>query len=269
MTRKSTPFYIRLLVRMLGFIVLFYLLPAGCMFAQHQITKNHQSWWELRRDSSDQAPSAIDNDMAVIQVYAARAARWKGSLGVHTWVATKRSNETYYTRMEVIGYSVTWGYDAVRIRSGSPDSYWFGNRPTLLRDIRGGDKVDALIDRLHASAKAYPYNDVYKVWPGPNSNTFTAYLARAVPELQLELPSTAVGKDYMPWHNAVSRTPSGLGGQLSLKGYAGVLVGIEEGVELNLFGLTAGVDAWPPALKLPAVGRIGFTDYKRFNETEL
>ncbi len=256
-------------LRAIGFVVLFYLLPAGCMFAQHKVTNGHQSWWELRRDSSEQAPPAKDSDEAIIQVYAARAARWKGSFGVHTWIATKRTSESRYTRMEVIGYSVFWGHDAVRVRNGLPDGYWFGNRPTLLREIRGGDKVDALIDRLYDAAENYPYNHSYHVWPGPNSNTFTAFMARAVPELRLELPSTAIGKDYQPWNKSLSKSPSGTGAQLSFKGYAGVLVGLEEGVELNLFGLTAGIDAWPPALKLPAVGRIGFSDLKRFNEADL
>lgn len=259
----------RWLLRAMGVIVVFYLLPAGCMFAQHQAYSGHASWWELRRDSSEQAPPPNESDEAIIQVYAARAARWRGSLGVHTWIATKRRSESRYTRMEVIGYSVRWGHDAVRIRTGSPDGYWYGNRPYLLRDIRGGEKVDALIDRLFAAANAYPYNDTYRVWPGPNSNTFTAHLARALPELRLELPSTAIGKDYMPWKNALAKTPSGTGSQLSLKGYAGLIVGIEEGVELNILGLTAGIDLYPPALKLPAVGRLGFSDYRRFNEADL
>ncbi len=256
-------------LRIIGFIVLFYLLPAGCMFAQHQVGDANKSWWELRRDSSEQAPPAADSSEAVIQVYAARAARWRGSFGVHTWVATKRRSENRYTRMEVIGYSVFWGNDAVRIRGGSPDSYWFGNRPYLLRDIRGGENVDALIDRLHAAANRYPYNHTYKVWPGPNSNTFTAYLARAVPELRLELPSTAIGKDYVSWKQLVSRSPSGTGAQFSLKGYGGLLVGLEEGLEVNVLGLTAGVDLYPPAIKLPAVGRLGFSDYRRFNEADI
>ena len=41
-----------------------------------------------------------------------------------------------------------------------------------------------------------------------------------------------------------------------------MLVGLEEGVEINLFGLSAGVDIWPPAIKLPAVGRVGIPDFK-------
>lgn len=239
------------------------------MFAQHQVSDSRTAWWELRRDSSNQAPRATETNEAIVQVYAARAARWRGSFGVHTWVVTKRQSEKRYTRMEVIGYSVSWGRDAVRIRNSSPDGYWFGNRPYLLRDIRGGDKVDAIIDRLHQAASDYPYNHTYKVWPGPNSNTFTAFLARAVPELRLELPATAIGKDYVEWKQVVSISPSGTGVQLSLKGYGGVLLGLEEGLELNVLGLTAGIDLAPPALKLPAVGRIGFSDYRRIDETDL
>lgn len=233
------------------------------MFAQHKIGNDNDGWWNLRRDSSEQAPPANQTDDAIIQVYAARAARWRGAFGVHTWFATKRTDESRYTRLEVIGYSVYYGSDAVRVRGGSPDAYWFGNRPTLLREIRGGKEVDAIIDRLHERARSYPYNNTYHVWPGPNSNTFTAYVARGLPELRLELPSTAIGKDYMPWREGISRTPSNTGAQLSLKGYGGVILGIEEGLELNLLGLTAGIDLYPPALKLPAIGRLGFSDFKR------
>lgn len=229
---------------------------------------NKKSWWELRRDSSEQAPPAA-TDEAIIQVYAARAARWRGKVGVHTWISTKRRSEKTYTRMEVVGWGVSRGRNAVRIREGSPDNYWFGNRPVLLRDIRGTEKVEALIDRVHEAANSYPYNDVYTIWPGPNSNTFTAYVARAVPEMRLDLPSNAVGKDYVPWNKLISKSPSGTGAQLSFKGYAGLLLGVEEGIEINVLGFTAGVDLYPPALKLPAAGRIGFSDYRRINESDL
>ena len=256
----------RWLLRVIGFIAVFYLLPTGCMFVQHN-ANNSKSWWELRRDSSEQAPPA-EIDEAIIQVYAARAARWRGNVGVHTWIATKRRSEKNYTRMEVFGWGVSRGRDAVRIREGSPDNYWFGSRPVLLRDIRGAEKVEALIDRVYEAANSYPFNHVYTVWPGPNSNTFTAHVARSVPEMRLDLPSTAVGKDYVPLKEFVSKSPSGTGAQISFKGYAGPLLGLEEGFEINVLGFTAGVDLYPPALKLPAVGRIGFSDYRRFNESD-
>ena len=253
--------------RTLSIILLLFFLPVGCMVAAHYSDDQASDRSRNRHGSTQQAPTA-DSEEAVIQVYAARAARWRGAFGVHTWIATKRRDERQYTRLEVIGYRVYWGGSAVQIRSGTPDGMWFGNYPVLLRDMRGGEQVDALINRLHQAAQDYPYASTYKVWPGPNSNTFTAFLARRVPELRLELPSNAIGKDYLPGGALVAMTPSGTGAQLSLGGYAGVLAGFEEGVEINLLGLTAGIDLYPPAIKLPGVGRLGFPEARRLTMPE-
>jgi len=239
-----------------------FIAPVGCMVVAHY-SSNDSDWQGFGRHGSTQQAPDSESDEAVIQVYAARAARWRGAVGVHTWIATKRSDERHYMRLEVIGYRVRWGGDAVRVRQGVPDGMWFGNRPTLLREIRGDDTVNEMIDTLHEAARSYPYNDHYKVWPGPNSNTFIAHLARQVPQLRLELPSTAIGKDYLPGGRIFSRTPSGVGVQLSARGYMGLLAGLEEGVELNFLGLTAGIDLSPPAIKLPGIGRVGFSDTRR------
>src|SRR5205823_5005954 len=94
-------------------------------------------------------------------------------------------------------------------------------------------------------------------WPGPNSNTFTAWVGRRVPELRLRLPPTAIGKDYLPGGALAGTTPSGTGVQLSLYGLGGVAVGWDEGIELNFLTLNFGVDLTRPALKLPVLGRLG------------
>ena len=52
-------------------------------------------------------------------------------------------------------------------------------------------------------------------------------------------------------------SPGGRGVQLSLFGLAGLLAGVDEGIEINLLGLTFGVDVKDPALKLPGGGRVG------------
>jgi len=248
-------------VRAAALVLTLFVLPPGCMVVAHY-GGDGAGPWRARHGSADLAPEAASPD-AVIQVYAARAARWRGAIGVHTWMATKRTDERAYTRLEVIGYRVYWGGGAVRVRQGTPDSIWFGNTPTLLREIRGDERVDALIDRLHAAAELYPHDDTYHVWPGPNSNTFIAHLARVVPELRLELPANAVGKDWLDGGRIAALTPSGTGAQLSLGGYAGILLGVEEGIEVNLLGLSAGIDLVPPAIKLPGIGRIGFPDLRR------
>jgi hypothetical protein len=41
-------------------------------------------------------------------------------------------------------------------------------------------------------------------------------------------------------------------------GVAGLSIGRAEGLELNLLGLTLGIDPLAPALKLPGIGRIGW-----------
>jgi Protein of unknown function (DUF3750) len=137
-----------------------------------------------------------------------------------------------------------------------PDNYWFGARPQLVLERRGPD-VDVIIEKVRSAVARYPYPNEYRAWPGPNSNTFTAYIGREVPELGLDLPSNAIGKDFLPEGALFARTPSGTGFQLSFYGVAGILVGLQEGLELNLLGLNVGVDASVPAVKLPAIGRLG------------
>jgi len=248
--------------RGLAAIAAIFFLPLGYAVTAHY-TDGSQAvdWRSARRDSSGLAPDPVLTREAVIQVYAARAVRWRGAFGVHTWITAKPQGADHYNRFEVIGFGVARGGKAVRVRSGVPDAYWFGSRPTLLREVRGGAEVDRLIERLHAAAASYPYDGEYRVWPGPNSNTFVAHLARALPELRLELPPTAIGKDYLPGGAVVARSPSGSGLQLSLGGVLGVTVALEEGFEFNLLGLSAGIDLWPPALKLPGIGRLGLPEH--------
>jgi hypothetical protein len=213
-------------------------------------------WSQARRDSSQQAPDPAQVFDPVVQVYAGRAFGWRGAFGVHTWIATKRRGADHYVRHEVIGWGVRYGADAVRVGPGIPDTYWFGSKPVILVDLRGPE-VETLIDQIEAAGKRYPYNNRYSVWPGPNSNTFTAFVARQVPALRVDLPPTAIGKDFLPVSSPVASSPSGTGFQVSIVGLAGLMLAFEEGLEVNLLGLTFGLDVNPPALKLPGIGRIG------------
>lgn len=243
----------------LAFLLLFVTPTLASLGTHWAVDKHAVPWHEARRDSSGQAP---DTSAAVVQVYAGRAFRWRGALGVHTWIAVKPSGAPSYTRYEVFGWGVRRGRPAVLIRSTlTPDGYWFGSRPQLLFDRRGGDgsniNIDAMIAAIDAAARSYPYNDSYQLWPGPNSNTFTAHIARQVPGLNIDLPPTAIGKDYLPGGRLIATSPSGSGWQLSLFGLAGVMLALDEGIELNLLGLSVGVDLLRPALKLPGLGRLG------------
>ena len=66
-----------------------------------------------------------------------------------------------------------------------------------------------------------------------------------------------MGKDFLPDGGLFAAAPSGSGYQISLYGLAGILIAGKEGVEVNLLGLSLGLDAVRPALKLPALGRLG------------
>ena len=67
----------------------------------------------------------------------------------------------------------------------------------MIADVRG-PAAAAAIPTIEAAIAAYPHRGPgdYRVWPGPNSNTFVATVLRAVPELAIALPPDAVGKDF-------------------------------------------------------------------------
>ena len=170
-------------------------------------------WYQARRDPTGLAPGPATTPEAVIQVYAARAVKWRGLFAVHSWIVVKPSRAPRYTRYEVLGFGVKRGAPALRIDRTGPDNYWFGASPQLLLDRRG-PACDGLIERIREAVACYPYPHAYRAWPGPNSNTFTAHVARAVPELGLALPAHAIGKDFLPGRGVCARAPSGTGFQL-------------------------------------------------------
>lgn len=223
---------------------------------QHSLSPGN--WRSASRDSVGLAPDPARTPEAVVQVYAARAVRWRGYFGVHTWIAAKPSNAPSYTVYEVLGWRLRRGGTAVVVRDRAPDGRWFGNAPDLLAELRG-PPVDDIIARIERAVAAYPYADTYRVWPGPNSNTFTAFILREVPELRTDLPPNAIGKDYLG-SSLVAATPSGTGAQLNLLGVLGLMVGVEEGIELNILGLTFGIDPKSLAFKLPMAGSLSLMD---------
>jgi hypothetical protein len=238
----------------LGLLALF-VLPTAVSFALPD-PRGSVPWYEARRDPTGMAPDPAATPEAVVQVYAAPAVSWRGRFAVHTWIAVKPTGADRFSRYEVVGFGVAGGAPSVRVDRMGPDNYWFGARPWIVLDRRGAG-VDAMIDKIRGAVASYPYPHAYRAWPGPNSNTFLAYIARQVPELRLALPSNAIGKDFLPGGALFARAPSGTGFQLSLYGAAGLLLAADEGFELNLLGLTAGLDITAPALKLPAIGRLG------------
>ena len=213
-------------------------------------------WRSASRESSLIAPRPETTPEAVVQVYSARAFSWRGIFAVHTWISLKPKHATKYTVYEVIGWHTLKGGSAIQIHQNEPDRYWYGARPKILSDLRGAEATEA-IKGIKAAAAAYPYANTYTTWPGPNSNTFTAFIIRHVPELTTDLPPLAIGKDFLPHGKIHSRPPSGTGIQISILGVLGILISVNEGIEFNLLSLSFGIDPGDLAIRLPIIGKIG------------
>ncbi len=223
----------------------------------------HAAWWMSHDDavawhradwsSAGLLPAARAKQEATVYVLAARTGRWKGIFAHHSWIVIKERGATTYTRFD----KVAWGRP-VKINNWAPDARWYGHAPMLVAAFEG-PQAERLIPKIKAAVLRYPLSQPgdYFVWPGPNSNSFIAYVLAAIPEAGVALPPTAIGKDWRVDSQIVGPPPSGTGIQLSLGGLFGVTIAWVEGLEINILGLVAGLDVRRPAIKLPGFGRIG------------
>lgn len=155
-----------------------------------------QKWYETSREPAGIAAHPDKESDAIIEFYAADAFSWRGWFAVHTWVAIKEKNATEYTVFEVVGWRVKRGLPALKeYKTTTPDRYWYGAKPEKFLSLKG-DKAEQLIPQVLSAVKAYPWKNEYTLFPGPNSNTFPAWIGLQVPELNLEMPFRAIGSGY-------------------------------------------------------------------------
>lgn len=219
----------------------------------------HRDWRTANRSSAGISPRPNQTSEAIVEVFVARTINWRGYLSVHSWIATKEKNAKTYLTYQVMGWNLYSSGNAVSVREDIPDRYWFGAKPQLIEELRG-EKAENAIKHIKILAADYPFKTIYKVWPGPNSNTFISHIIREVPELTVEIPSNAIGKDWLVPFKIFAKSESGSGWQVSVLGILGFTIGKAEGIEVNLFGISFGIDFLSPAIKLPFIGRLGFKD---------
>jgi len=214
-------------------------------------------WRGASHNPTGLAPDPAIVKEAVIQVYAARSFSWRGAFGVHMWIAAKPENAEFYTRYELVGWKLHNSDSALSIsNTRAADAQWYNAKPWVIKEFRG-EAATIIMANIEKAAESYPYKGEYGMWPGPNSNTFIAHMARELPGLQLDLPPTAIGKDYLPNGAIFMKAPSGTGYQFSLFGLFGIIIAVEEGIEINILSLVIGLDINDMAIKLPGIGKIG------------
>lgn len=217
------------------------------------------SYLTANRESSLLAPLPNIDKEAIVQIYAARAFNWRGLFSLHLWLSVKPKNAASYTVYQVVGWRSFRGLPALSVAEDMPDRIWFNQKPKVLLDIRG-QEAENLIPKINEAIKHYPYANEYVTWPGPNSNTFIAYLARLIPEMKFALPSNAIGKDFTG-NKFLIKAPSNTGYQLSIYGYFGIMLALKEGLEINLLGFVYGISPATFSIKLPGFGDIRLDNF--------
>ena len=204
---------------LLAFLVLF-LLPIAARAAMFAFEDRPRSWRDADWSSTGSLPPAAGHPEARILVLSGRTGGLKGVVAVHSWIVIKRANARSWTRYDVVG----WG-NPVRINGWAPDGRWYGTPPAVVADVRGA-QAETLLPQIEAAVRSYQYANAgdYRMWPGPNSNTFVATVLRAVPQLGVIMPSNAIGRDFRPRPYA-GWSDSGTGVEASLWGLLGVKLG--------------------------------------------
>ena len=226
-----------------------FLAPALVHFGVWALKDRPGSWHQADWSSAGILPPATDDRAARVYLFSARTGGLKGAFATHSWLVLKRENATRYDRYDVVG----WGRP-VRKNGYEADARWYSNVPIIEYEVNG-DRASTMIPKIEAAIAEYPWQNRgdYTLWPGPNSNTFVASVIRSVPGFDASTPSTGVGRDYPENGNWIHLDRHG-SLRLSAGGYAGLVVGMQEGVEVNLFGLVAGVNPMKLEFKVPAFG---------------
>ncbi len=239
--------------RLAAAFLIIYLLPALASAGWWYMQDRPQSWRDADWSSAGVLPEAAESTEAAIYVFSATTGGMKGAVASHAWIVTKAEGASTYDRYDKVG----WG-KPIRKNGYPADARWYSNEPRLVVSVTGTE-ANRLIPKIEAAIARYPYASPggYRIWPGPNSNTFVAHVLRSVPELGVVLPPDAVGRDYLPKGKLFQIDADGRDLHATLYGLAGISAGVRSGLELHFFGLVAGFDFANPGIKIPALGRIG------------
>jgi hypothetical protein len=233
-------------------LLLVFVMPALATAGWWGMQEHPDTWRNADWSSAGILPRAPTRDEAAIYVLAARTGGIKGAFALHSWLVVKKPGSDQYDRYDKVG----WG-SPIRHNGYAADGRWYSNAPEIVVAATGTDAVE-LIPAVEAAIADYRFSKSgdYRVWPGPNSNSFVAHVLRGVPDLGMTLPANATGRDYAPGVFAVDLAPDWRDLHVTFGGLFGFAVGMRSGIEIHFAGLVAGVDILRPALKIPAYGTV-------------
>ena len=199
------------------------------------------------------AASSVRPMTCVVQLRYATLPRFLRAMAVHYWFAVFEVNSRRWHRWEVWQTKNAGGQSIGHIHCNRrhPDCGVGGGAYRLAAEWDGGAAQE--ICAVLAKAGNYPHWNRYRAWPGPNSNTFVAWVLREA-GLHYSLDPRAIGKDYMGLlgMRRSSRPPCA---QLETPLF-GVRISLHDCVEVHLLGLTWGLQ-WSPIEVYTPFGRVG------------
>lgn len=235
------------------------LILFACLLSLNIACASNSSWRTASRESMGIAADPRVVKVPIVQVYSARTFGWRRHFAVHTWIATKAENADHYLTYHVTSWGSRTTGRSIVIQKDLPDRRWYGAEAVMIAELRGESAAAAIL-KIEKAAKEYRYQNLYRMVPGPNSNSFISHLLRNAHEIGVELPPNAVGRDWLEGGALFGVSESGTGFQISIFGVLGFTLGLGEGIEVNFLTMTFGLDFWNPAIKLPFIGRLGFDD---------
>lgn len=167
----------------------------------------------------------------------------------HSWVDYRPDVRSSWRRIEIVNKNSGLLHHRISDEVAHGKKRW--NERVRILSQSDGKKNPHFVRDIMRFAKNYDAS-VYRVWPGPNSNTFAERLMREVDGVSGVLDHNAVGKEHGFY---VGRSAGGTGVEFQTP-LVGVGLGLREGVEISLFGLSGGVSFYPPALKVPVLQRV-------------
>ena len=167
----------------------------------------------------------------------------------HSYVDYREDTNAPWHRVEV--KTPKSGVVMTKLKDGEADNKerW-GERVRILSQSNGAKYPNVFRD-IRFFARNYD-DSVYRSYPGPNSNTFVEKLARKVDGVNVILDHNAIGKE-VGFHLGKTNGGTGLEAQTPV---AGIALGVKEGVEVSVLGLSAGINLWPPAVRIPFLPKI-------------